>query len=185
MKMFPARRADRHDNEDGERRWTLVRASLAFLALNAASVGLWATFAPRSWFGSFPGAGHHWAGVDGPYNHHLTSDVGALSLALLVVTATAIASRSQAMIRTAGMAWLASTLPHFIYHFGHRHVLANGDQLASLGGLALQVFLAALCVVAAPTDGTDARTPPTAARAASPSSERSGSVAAEASSGGA
>ncbi len=165
MGMFLARRADRHHNDDEKGRWTLVRASLAFLALNAASVGLWATFAPQSWFGGFPGAGHHWAGVDGPYNHHLTSDVGALSLALLVVTVAAVASRSQAMVRTAGVAWLASTLPHFIYHFGHRHVLANGDQLASLGGLALQVVVAALCVVAAPADGAEARTPPMAARA--------------------
>ena len=135
-------------------RGVVVRSSLAFLGLNAAGLGLWATVGPRSWFDGFPGAGHRWVGLDGPYNHHLASDVGALSLALAVVTLAGLATRSQAMVRTAGVAWLVSALPHLVYHLGHRGGLTSTDRIASLGGLALQVVLALLCVMAAPPSPT-------------------------------
>jgi hypothetical protein len=88
--------------------------------------------------------------LDGPYNQHLASDVGVLSLALAVVTTAALVTRSQAMVRTAGAAWLVSALPHLVFHLGHRSQLPTGDQMASLVGLALQVVLASLCLVAAP-----------------------------------
>lgn len=159
MKVFSGGGVDRH-TQDNQRRWVLIRASLAFLGLNAASLGLWATFAPRSWFESFPGMGRSWIGLDGPYNQHLAGDVGALSLALAVVTLAALSSRSQAMVRAVGLAWLVSALPHLLYHLGNRGHLPTADQRASLGGLALQVVLAAFCVLAVPSSPVPASTEP-------------------------
>ncbi|MHB8664456.1 MAG: NAD-dependent epimerase/dehydratase family protein [Acidimicrobiales bacterium] len=133
-----------------QRRRLVVRVSLAFLAVQAGVLGLWATFAPHSWYQNFPGAGRHWVAVDGPYNHHLVTDVGAFTLALLVVTVVALVGRSRALTRTAGAAWVVSGLPHLVYHLTHRHGLGTGDQLASYGGLAFEVALGLLVIFAAP-----------------------------------
>jgi len=142
------------------RRRLLVRASLLVLCLGAASVGVWATFMPLSFFRSFPGGGRHWVAAEGPYNLHLITDVGALSLGLLVLTVAALGSHSRALVRTAGIAWVVSALPHLMHHVAHRAVLSAGDQAASLAGIGLQVALGALCAVLG--------TPPWANRGATP-----------------
>lgn len=135
-------------------RGVFVKASLAFLAANAALLGFWATVAPHAFYRGFPGLGAHWVEVDGPFNAHLASDVGELSLALLVVTVAALGSRHRSLTRTAGVAWMVSAVPHLAYHVAHRHVLGTADQVASLGGLALQGVLAvAIVVLAPPTPG--------------------------------
>jgi hypothetical protein len=121
---------------------------LAFLALNAASIGLWATFAPRSWFDNFPGPGSHWVAADGVYNHHLAADVGALWLALFVVTVAALVSGSRPLVRVVGAAWLVEGVPHLLYHLGNRAALPGSDQIAELAGLAVQIFIALFCLVA-------------------------------------
>ena len=58
------------------------RIGLVILALSSGPIGLWATFAPKSFYEDFPGGGRHWVQLDGPYNHHLVTDFGALNLAL-------------------------------------------------------------------------------------------------------
>ena len=132
------------------RRRLATRVALAYLAIGALPLALWATFSPRAWFDGFPGLGRHWVAVDGPYNHHLAGDVGALYLGLLTVTVVALCSRSRLLARTTGAAWVVSALPHFLYHVAHRSVLGTGDQIASLGGLFLQVVLGAAVIVLAP-----------------------------------
>src|SRR5256885_3835110 len=82
------------------------RVFLAVLAFVAVEIGLWATFAPRSWYDHFPGGGRHWVAVDGPYNEHLTRDVGALYLALAVVTIAALFTLAPLVVRVASWAWL-------------------------------------------------------------------------------
>ena len=59
---------------------TLRRVGLGLLAVSAAIVGFWAEFAPKSFYDDFPGGGHHWVRVDGPYNQHLVRDVGQWNL---------------------------------------------------------------------------------------------------------
>lgn len=135
--------------KDSSRR-RLVRVCLGYLAIQAALIGLWASFAPHSWFRSFPGLGLHWVGIDGSYNHHLVVDVGGLFLALLIVTIAAFAEQGRALVRTAGLAWVVSALPHFLYHATHRAGLSSADWVASLSGLAGQVGLGLLCLAAAP-----------------------------------
>src|SRR5436190_20767172 len=93
-----------------------VRIVLALLAISALVVGLWAQFAPRSFYDSFPGGGRHWVSVDGPYNEHLVRDVGGLNLALAVITIAAQVWLGPRLVSTAAVAWLVYSVPHFLYH---------------------------------------------------------------------
>ena len=61
------------------------RLMLWILAFSAFGVGVQAAFFPRSFYDDFP-FGRGWVAMDGRYNEHLIRDVGALNLALLVVT---------------------------------------------------------------------------------------------------
>jgi hypothetical protein len=49
-----------------------------------------------------------------------------------------------------GNHWVGLKGPYSQFHLGHRSQLPTGDQMASLVGLALQVVLGSLCLVAAP-----------------------------------
>ena len=124
----------------------LVRVALAIHALVGIQVGLWAAFAPQSFYDDFPGSGRVWVAVDGPYNEHLVRDVGALNLALAVVAIVAFVSLSRAAVAAAGGAWLVYGLPHLVYHLRHLDVLEDSDQLAVAFTLSLNVLVAALVV---------------------------------------
>jgi hypothetical protein len=123
---------------------TVVRIALAILAVVGLQVGLWAAFAPQSFYDDFPGAGRIWVSVDGPYNQHLVRDVGALNLALAVVAIVAFVTLSRAAVLAAGGAWLAYGLPHLIYHLRHLDPLDGADQVAVPVSLFLSVVLAAM-----------------------------------------
>lgn len=55
----------------------MQRVVLAVLALSAAQVGMWAEVDPAGWYQSFPWLGLRWLTVLGPYNEHLSRDIGA------------------------------------------------------------------------------------------------------------
>jgi hypothetical protein len=96
-----------------------LRVLLGVLTASATTVGAWAAFAPRSFYDDFPGLGQMWVAVDGPYNEHLVRDVGALNLALAVVTVCALVTLGRSTIVASALAWLAYGLPHFVYHARH------------------------------------------------------------------
>lgn len=96
-----------------------LRVLLAVLSVSATTVGAWAAFAPRAFYDNFPGLGQTWVAVDGPYNEHLVRDVGALNLALAVVTVSALVTLARSTIVASALAWLAYGLPHFVYHARH------------------------------------------------------------------
>ncbi len=122
----------------------IVRVALAILALVGIQVGLWAAFAPRSFYDDFPGSGRVWVAVDGPYNEHLVRDVGALNLALAVVAVVAFVTLSRAAVIAAGGAWLAYGVPHLVYHLRHTDTLDGSDTFAVPFTLALNVAVAGL-----------------------------------------
>ena len=122
----------------------IVRIALALLAFIGLQVGLWAAFAPQSFYDDFPGAGRIWVSVDGPYNQHLVRDVGALNLALAVVAIVALVTLNRAVVLAAGGAWLAYGLPHLIYHLRHLDPLDSADQVAVPLSLLLSVVVAAM-----------------------------------------
>ena len=127
------------------RRWT--RIALGYLAITSIIIGVWAQFAPRSFFDDFPGLGRHWVNVDGPYNEHLVRDVGGLNLGLAIVLIVAIVTLSRPMIVAACAASLAYGVPHLVYHLFNADGLATGDAVASIGGLMLFAALPILLIV--------------------------------------
>jgi hypothetical protein len=128
-----------------------ARAVLALVGVIQAEVGVWGELAPRSFYTSFPGFGHHWVAPMGPYDEHLVRDYAAceLGFALLLVCAAVWFSRPVVLI--AGAAFLAATLPHFIYHLTTTAMLPAGDDVASLGSFVLELALVAAAMRVAVT----------------------------------
>lgn len=118
------------------------RAAAALLALSAADVGLWASIAPRSFFTSFPGGGHHWVSVIGPYDEHLVRDVGGLYLSLLAVSVWAVVRPRSEITRLTGVAWLVFSLPHLAFHAAHLGSFGLADQAGNMVALGGAVVLA-------------------------------------------
>ncbi|WP_307817794.1 hypothetical protein [Nocardia acididurans] len=139
--------------EVNRRRWLTLLIILGVLTFQAFFVGLWATFAPESWYNSFPGLGMRWVRGDGPYNHHLAADVGAFFLALGAITAVALWYRDSVLARAAGLGWLVFGVPHFIYHLLHPAdgVTGFGLVLNVLATLAIPL-LGLACILVAPRE---------------------------------
>lgn len=119
-----------------------VRGELGFLATVAAVVGAWASFAPRSFYDTFPGGGHHWVSPDGPFNEHLVRDVGELNLALAVLSVVALVSLAPLVARTAAVAWIVYGVPHLAYHARHLDPFSTGDGAMLTVALVLPVLVA-------------------------------------------
>ena len=126
----------------------VVRVVLAVWAIASVQLGIWATFAPRSFFDDYPGFGRHWVRVDGPYNEHLVRDFGALNLALAVVTIAALVTLSRPMVIAVAVAWLAWSVPHLVYHLRHLDVFSSThDKVLNVVALSVLPVLAVLVLV--------------------------------------
>jgi hypothetical protein len=142
-------------------RTIVVRAALLYGAYVNASVGVWATIAPRSWYDSFPGLGRVWVATDGPYNEHLVRDVGALALGLAIVLAAAAWWVTYPLVHTAGIAMTVAALPHTLYHLRHADIYeTTADKVSSLGGLVLGTLLGVVVIVYAPKRAASPAMPP-------------------------
>ena len=128
--------------------------ALWFLAASAMVVGVWAQFAPASFYSSFPG-GRGWVAADGPFNEHLIRDVGGLNLALALITAAAARTMRPDLVRVAAGATLLYAVPHLAYHATHLEPFGTGDAVGNVAGLALGVLLP-LWLVISPGKATDA-----------------------------
>ncbi|MGZ4767539.1 MAG: hypothetical protein ACXVLX_02660 [Ilumatobacteraceae bacterium] len=127
------------------RQWT--RIALGYLAAVSIVIGVWAQFAPRSFFDDFPGLGRAWVSVDGPFNEHLVRDVGGLDLALAIVLIAAMITLARSLIVAAAAASLATGIPHLVYHIVHADLLSTSDAAMSIGGLALFAVLPIAVIV--------------------------------------
>jgi hypothetical protein len=130
-----------------------ARLALGYLAISGLLVGVWAAVAPHSFFVDFPGFGHTWAGVDGPYNEHLVRDVGELNLALVVVTVAAAIVLARGLAITAALAWIVYSVPHLAYHAFNLDVVSSGDRAAEIVALAVPIVVAGVVIaLTGPTD---------------------------------
>jgi hypothetical protein len=127
----------------------LVVVALALLAGIALLVGVWAQLFPRGFYTSFPSVGGQWVAVDGPYNEHLVRDVGGLNLALAVITIVALVHRTAVLVRTAALAWLVYSVPHFTYHSAHLDLYDDIDVVLMISSLAMAAVLPAWLFLAA------------------------------------
>jgi hypothetical protein len=127
------------------RRWPLI-----VLAATAVFVGAWALSGPANWYASFPGAGHHWLPMLGPYNEHLARDVGALYLALAVFTiGAALRPADDFLVRLTALGWLVFSVPHLVYHLDHLSHFSAADKAGNAISLSLTVVLAAVLLLPA------------------------------------
>ncbi len=116
------------------------RAGLGLTALFTLPVGLQATFAPKSFFDDFP-LGRSWLAQQGDaYNEHLVRDVGALFLALIIVTAWTAWRHHPT--RPLAVAWLVQGVLHLVYHAGHLDGYHTIDKIGLVGSLVAVPLLA-------------------------------------------
>lgn len=113
-----------------------MRVLLAALSLSAAVTGGWATFAPRSFYGDFPGAGHHWVSLLPAYNAHLISDVGAFYLAFALLFAWAAAKPARELIVPVATAFALFSAIHLGWHATHLDGFPTSDAVAQTISLA-------------------------------------------------
>ncbi|HEX6657059.1 MAG TPA: hypothetical protein VF065_03185 [Ilumatobacter sp.] len=124
----------------------IARWSLIAIAVLMIPAGLQAAFAPRSFFDEFP-LGRGWISAgDASYDEHLVRDVGALFLALIVVTLWC-AWRREAIAAVA-VAWLVQGVLHLGYHVGHLDGLGATDKAWLVVSLALVPILALVALFA-------------------------------------
>lgn len=123
---------------------TSKRVIAGILAFTAVYAGGWAEFAPASFYTSFPGAGHRWISVLGPYDEHLVRDVGGLYLALCAVTVWAVVRPSVAGFAQVGVGWLVFSIPHFVFHMFHLDMYGAIDAIGNVVTLGGTLVLAAL-----------------------------------------
>lgn len=128
---------------------TAAQAGLLLVAVPQAEIGVWGELAPRSFFRTFPGAGHHWLLTLGPYNEHLVRDYAAaeLGLAALLVLAAVVFTRS--LVLAAGATFLLATLPHLAFHLTTTDHLSSTDNVLSLGGFVIEIAVVATAIVVA------------------------------------
>lgn len=125
----------------------LMRLGLIVLGVPALLIGVWAAFAPRSFYDDFPGLGRTWVAPDGPYNEHLVRDVGELNLALVVVTAVAAFTLVPMLVRAVLAGWIVYSVPHLVYHLRNMSPFSTDDQVSIGASLALVPILAAVLLV--------------------------------------
>lgn len=115
------------------------RAILGVLGAIQLTDGLYALFAPRSFYEDFP-VGRGWVEALPAYNEHLTRDVGSLFIATAVILFAAAIRLERRLVTISLLAFLAFALPHFIYHSFNLEPYGTGDAIANAVGLALTVI---------------------------------------------
>lgn len=141
-----------------------VRAVLAVLGAIQLTDGVWALFAPRSFYGDFP-LGRGWVEALPAYNEHLVRDVGALFCATAVILFAAAIYMERRLILVALGSFLVFSVPHAVYHAFNLEPYGTADAIGNVVTLGLTVLLpiAALVVlardrrrpIAAPPPGPD------------------------------
>jgi hypothetical protein len=126
---------------------TALRALLAALALGAVLPGAWATVAPRSFYGDFPGAGRHWVDRLPEYSEHLVTDAGAFFLAFALLFAWAAARPSPALVVPLCAAWTLFSALHLVWHVAHLEDFPASDAIAQTVGLAAYVAATGAAIV--------------------------------------
>lgn len=91
-----------------------LRAGLVFLAVSQGLAGAVQLLLPRPFYDHGP-----WVAMLPPYNEHLMRDVGAATLAYTFVLAVAAVTMERRLVRTALVANLLFTVPHFVFHATH------------------------------------------------------------------
>ncbi len=122
------------------KRRRVEQVALGLIAVFMLPAGLQATFAPKSFFDDFP-FGRGWIARTGDaYNEHLVRDVGALFLALIIVTGWTTWRRAPS--RPVAVAWLVQGVLHLVFHAGNLDGFDTVDKIGLIGSLVTVPVLA-------------------------------------------
>jgi hypothetical protein len=133
------------DRIERHRDW--IAGILVVLGAPQGLIGLWALFAPRSFYKNFGIGSGGWVSTLGAYDEHLVRDVGALfcALAVLMIVAAVRGQRSLSYIAVA--VWLTIAVPHAVWHMFHLGPFSFGNAVANVISLGWTV-VGALIVLA-------------------------------------
>ena len=118
-----------------------IRNGLITLAVVQGPIGLWALFAPHSFYDDFPLGRGGWVSALGPYNEHMTVDYGSLTLALVLMLVAAAIVMERRLVLAAAGAYLVWSVPHFVYHMITLGEYGTGDAIGNAITLAVTVAL--------------------------------------------
>lgn len=126
-----------------------IRFLLLALGIPQGLIGLWALFAPRSFYDDFPAGTDGWVNVLGPFDEHLVIDVGALFIALAFLMAFAAYTLHRTTVFAAAVTWLLFAVPHAVYHFSNLGPYDTADAIGNsvtigwtvIGGLLILFLL--------------------------------------------
>lgn len=121
----------------------MIRAGLILLAVAQGATGLVQLFAPRFFFDDFPTSATPWVSLLPPYNEHLMRDVGALTLAYVLVLVAAAIWPEPKLVRVALAANLMFTVPHFVFHATHLDHYPTGSAIGQTVALGFGVLIPA------------------------------------------
>jgi hypothetical protein len=117
----------------------VVRAVLGILGAIQLTDGLYALFAPRSFYEDFP-LGRGWVEALPSYNEHLVRDVGSLFLATAVVLFAAAIWTERRLVLIALVSFLTFSVPHFIYHVLNLGPYDTADAIGNVVSLLFTVI---------------------------------------------
>jgi hypothetical protein len=120
---------------------------LAALALGAAYPGVWATVAPRSFYGDFPGAGRHWVDRLPAYSEHLVTDAGAFFLAFALMFAWAALLPARELVVPLCVAWSLFSALHLYWHVTNLEGFPASDAIAQTVGLVAYLTAGPVAIV--------------------------------------
>jgi hypothetical protein len=121
-----------------------LRAGLLLLTLIEAGQGFWLYLAPRSFYDDIPTVA-----ADPPFNEHLLSDIGGLSLAMAVALGASAVLMERNLLRAALAGYIVYAVSHLLFHATHTGGLPATDAVALLTGLSLlPAFALGLLVLA-------------------------------------
>ena len=124
---------------------SLLRVTLACVAVSAAVPGLQATISPSSFYDGFP-LGRAWVELLPPFNEHLIRDVGGFYLAFAILFAWAAWRPSRELVVPLCAAWSVSALLHAVYHALHLDGFSAGDAVAQTAALVAVLALPLLAI---------------------------------------
>lgn len=125
------------------RGWTIA------LGVGALAQGFWAYFASRSFYDDFPLEGVGWVSALGPFNDHLTTDVGAALLGMGAVTVVVGRTGVASAIRAVAAAFAIFGVAHLAFHLGELGGFSAGSAAAQVVSLSAVVVLPGVLYVLA------------------------------------
>jgi AhpD family alkylhydroperoxidase len=119
---------------------TAIRVALIGLGVVQVVDGLYALFAPVSFYEDFP-LGRGWVELLPAYSEHLVRDVGGLFLATGAVLLAAAWTLTRRLVIVAAASFLLFSVPHTTYHLLNLGPYSTGDAIANVLGLLATVAL--------------------------------------------